>query len=270
MHTGKYRLTLLPLAAATLFGISQARAADTDARFELRIGAMNADGNGTLSGSTSLLGQPVGFSEKRDFGSAEISPRVDGVFRLSDRNRLIFDYFQYDKKRTAELGQDLDFDDYTIPTGSHARAKAKFQLASLIYDFSVVDTPNFSAGLELGAEWAKIRGSLFAEADGHTYDTSESDSGVAPVVGLRFTGKPGEHWLVNVQGQYLDANWGNFDYSGKIKRANAIVEYRFTRNFGVFAGYDWFKVNYEESGRDGTGGIDLEFKGPVAGVTLAF
>jgi hypothetical protein len=265
-------LTGLTAAVLSVFAApASAQEQDYD-HFTLRLGAMNADGNGTLKGSGDLLGNPVDFNEDFDFGSNEISPRIDGVWRITQRNRVIFDYFRYDKNNTQTLGQDISFEDTTVPAGSFAKLDTRFQLASLIYDFSVVDTDTFSAGLQLGAEWAKLDGKFKADAgpDVGTFTGSAKEDGVAPVVGVRFTATPSDRWLINVQGQYLDATWGSFDYDGKIKRANAIVEYRVTQNFGVFAGYDWFKINYNESGRDASGGIDLEFKGPMAGVTFAF
>ena len=91
------------------------------------------------------------------------------------------------------------------------------------------------------------------------------------MVGARFTFAPGEKWLINLQGQYLDADWGDFgDYDGSISRANAAVEYRFTPVFGAFVGYDWFKLDARRGGRDGSLGLDHRFKGPVAGVSFSF
>ncbi|ANB18261.1 hypothetical protein [Dokdonella koreensis] len=258
------------VAFLSLFAATTACADPSDDRFTLRLGAMHADGSGELYGDGSAAGVDASFREAFDLGGKEISPRIDGVFRFSDRNRLIFDYFRFKKDNNATLGRDLTYGDVTLPAGSFARYNAEFQLASLIYDFSVVDSPRFSAGLQIGAEWAKVDGRLRAEAGENQYRASAGEKGVAPVVGLRLTGKPSDKWLLSVQAQYLDAGWGNFDYEGEIKRANAIVEYRITDAFGVFAGYDWFKINYEESGRDARGGIDLEFKGPMAGITLAF
>lgn len=49
-----------------------------------------------------------------------------------------------------------------------------------------------------------------------------------------------------------------------------MAEYRFTKNFGIFAGYDWFKLDVDQRGSDGLIGLKQEFKGPVAGVTFAF
>lgn len=82
---------------------------------------------------------------------------------------------------------------------------------------------------------------------------------------------PAENWRVIAQGQYLDADWGNFDdYEGDLARANALVEYRFSDNFGVHVGYDWFRLDVDRHGSDGMIGLRQEFKGPVAGITLAF
>ncbi len=240
-------------------------------RFTLRLGAMDVDAQGELSGRTQFLGEEFGFSEDFDFGSKEVVPRVDGVFRFGDRNRLIFDYFKYDKDRRATLGSDLSYEDVTIPAGSFATGEAEFQLASLMYDYSVVDTDRFNMGLQIGAEWAKLDGRITAQSGEDYYEASSSEDGYAPMVGLRLTATPSEHWLFNLQGQYLDADWGDFgDYEGSITRANALAEYRFTRNFGVFVGYDWFKLDVNRAGSDGLLGLDQRFKGPIAGVTLAF
>jgi len=269
----------LSVALLTVLALPAHAQDQEDEHFTLRVGAMNSDGDATLRGSATsdVLGQSTSGSRDFDFGSSEISPRVDGVWHISNRNRLVFDYFRYKKDNRQTLGEDFSYNGTTIPADAYAQLDTRFQLASLIYDFSVVETENASLGLELGAEWAKLDAKLTADAgdafDG--YKASDKEDGVAPVVGLRFTATPGEHWLLNLQGQYLDADWGSFDYSGKIKRANATVEYRFTPNFGVFAGYDWFKINYSEPyetdvGVTGRAGLDLEFKGPVAGLTFAF
>lgn len=266
--------SLLVPAGALFLALASHAACAQDAdhdRFTLRIGAMNADASGELRDVTEYLDEDFSFAEGYDFGSREWVPRIDGVFRLGQRNRLVFDYFQYDKDQRATLGSDLSYDDVTLPAGSHAESNIKFQLASLMYDYSVVDTATFTMGLQIGAEWAKVEGRLYAEAGDDSYDARASEDGYAPVVGLRLTATPNERWLFNLQGQYLDADWGDFgDYDGSITRANALAEYRFTPNFGVFVGYDWFKLDVERSGGAGLLGLDQRFKGPVAGLTLAF
>ena len=269
MRTIPLNLIALTLLAAT----GTAQAADADDRFTLRLGAIHLDADNTLRGNTVVDGRPLSFNEDFSLGGKEWEPRVDGVFRISDRQRLIFDYFRYGKDRRETLDETVSFDDVVVPAGSFVKAELKYQVASLVYDYAVVDNERFELGLQLGAEYAKVSADGYADI-GDLYSgrfLDEQADGIAPVVGARLTFQPGERWLVNLQGQYLNTRWGNFDdYDGDLSRANAIVEYRFTDNFGLFAGYDWFRLDVDQTGSDGVIGLKQEFKGPVAGITLAF
>lgn len=259
--------------AFSLLHPAPASAADGDPRFTLRLGAMNIDSSNTLRGNTSVDGRDFAFNQDFDLGGKEWEPRVDGLFRLSDRQRLIFDYFKYDKDRREVLGDSVSFDGTTVPAGSFVKGELKYQVASLVYDYSVVDGDRFDLGLQLGAEYAKVNANAYAEL-GDLYQRrflDEKTDGIAPVVGARLTFTPSEHWLINLQGQYLNTRWGSFDdYKGDLSRANAIVQYNFNPNFGIFAGYDWFKLDADKKGSDGVIGLKQEFKGPLAGVSLSF
>jgi len=265
-------LALSLLAAGASFA-NAAHAAEGDPRFTLRVGAMNIENDNTIRGNTTVAGQDVNVSEDFKMGGKEWEPRIDGVFRFSDRQRLIFDYFKWDKDRRETLDDGIAFGQINVPEGSFVKAELKYQVASLVYDYSVVDTEKFDLGLQLGAEWAKVSAKGFADL-GNVYNgrfLDESESGVAPVVGARLSFTPADRWLINIQGQYLNTNWGSFDdYDGDLSRANAIVEYRFTETFGVFAGYDWFKLDVDQKGSDGVIGLKQEFKGPVAGISMTF
>ena len=248
-------------------------AAQHDDRFTLRIGAIHLDSDNTLRGATDVQGRTLRFDEDFDLGGKEWEPRIDGVFRLGQRNRLIFDYFRFNKDRREVLDQSVSWEGESVPAGSFVKGDLTYQVSSLVYDFAAVDTSDFQLGLQLGVEYAKVTAK--ADADlGTLYRgrfLDEKADGAAPVVGLRLTFTPGERWLVNLQGQYLDTDWGSFDdYDGSLARANALVEYRFTERMGVFAGYDWFRLDVDQTGSDGLIGLKQSFKGPMAGVTLAF
>lgn len=266
-------LSLLAAGASFATAAHAAHAAEGDDRFALRLGAMNIDSDNTLRGKTNVAGQDIGFSEDFKLGGKEWEPRIDGMFRISNRQRLLFNYFKYDKDRRETLGQDISFGDVNVPSGSFVKGELKYQVASLVYDYSVVDTDTFDLGLQLGAEYAKVSTKAYADL-GTVYEgqfLNEKTDGVAPVVGARLSFTPSEKWMITLQGQYLNTRWGSFDdYKGDLSRANAIVDYRFTRNFGVFAGYDWFKLDADKKGSDGTIGLKQEFKGPVAGVSFVF
>ena len=274
MRNSRYILALAPCTLTlALIHALPAQAAEGDPRFTLRLGAMNIDTDNTIRGSTTVAGQDINLSEDFSLGGKEWEPRVDGLFRISDRQRLIFDYFKYDKDRRETLDEGVSWGDTTVPAGSFVKGELKYQVATLVYDYSVVDGDRFDLGLQLGAEYAKISADAYADV-GDVYQgrfLNEKADGIAPVVGARLSFTPSEHWLINLQGQYLNTSWGNFDdYKGDLSRANAIVQYNVNKNFGIFAGYDWFKLDVDQKGSDGVIGLKQEFKGPVAGVSLSF
>jgi len=261
---------LAALATALLFGAAPAHA-DED-RFTLRVGGMHAEGRSQFSGEAFFAGDTYAFeSDRYDLGS-ETVPRAEGIFRFGDRHRVIFNYIRYDRRNVATLGQDVTFDGTTFPAGSRAELDTTFDLGSAVYDFGVVETPTFGIGLQIGAQTAGLRGRLRAESGAETFSTRASERGTAPVVGARISGQTTEGTLRFVaQAQYLDADWGDFgDYDGDLARANALVEYRFTPKFGLYAGYDWFRIDVRRTGDDGRIGLDQRFHGPIAGVTVAF
>lgn len=263
--------TLLSCAlGALLLGPALARADDD--RFTLRLGGMHAKAETAFSAETVFGGEEYAYeSDRYELGEKTV-PRVEGVVRLGNRHRLLFNYFRYGEDRDYALGEDIVLGDTTIPAGTTASFDTEFDLGGLVYDFAVVETPTTSVGLQIGAQRAKVAADLVVDSEGERYTARESENGTAPVVGVRLGfNTQDERWRFTVQGQYLDADWGDFgDYDGDLSRANALVEYRFTENFGLYAGYDWFKLNVRQHGSDGTIGLDQRFSGPIAGVTLAF
>lgn len=240
----------------------------------IRVGGMYTEVDSTLRGNAPAYG----FNQTREIGLGSVFdekwiPRIEGLVRFGDRHRLIFNYFKYDQDERATLETPIEVANQQIPAGSFVQGGVEFQVASLVYDFEVLNAENVGLGLQLGAEWAKAEATASADL-GPVYQgrfLDESTDGVAPVIGIRLTFQPTDRFLINLQGQYLDADWGNFDdYDGDLIRANGIIEYRFADNFGIFAGYDWFKLDIEKGWSGGSIGIEQEFKGPVAGITLAF
>ncbi|MGA8278332.1 MAG: hypothetical protein WB784_09065 [Rhodanobacteraceae bacterium] len=258
------------LAIAGLLTARPARADDD--RFTLRIGAMQVGGDLGLDGAANVDGESYRFSSGRlDFDNRTVA-RVEGILHFSERNRLLFNYFRYHRERRYALDHDVTFGDITIPAGSAAKFGAQFDLGSLVYDYALVETQTVSFGVQIGAEWANLEGNVRASDGTNSFSSRESKTGAAPVVGLRLSANTPDHrWGFVVQGQYLNADWGNFNsYGGSLSRANALAEYRFTPNLGVYTGYDWFKLDIRRDFDVGRVGLALRFNGPTAGLTLAF
>jgi hypothetical protein len=260
------RLLVLALLAAAL----PAQAIDDD-RFVLRASAFNGDGRADVEGRTTYLGTPETYAERFDTGSTTV-PAVEAQLRLGERHRLVFNHISFDEDQDATLDEPISFDTVTIPAGSTARGEAELRLTGLAYDFAVVESQTFSAGLQLGVQNARVSGRLRAVSGANAYDESDSEDGTLPVLGARLTFAPNASWRVEAQAQHVDAGWlGADDYEGSLTMAHALAEYRFGGRFGLHAGYKSVRVDLRDPEQDeGVTGFDLRFDGPVVGLTVAF
>lgn len=258
-------------SVATLFALAAPAAHADDDTLTLRIGVIQVNGDTQLKGAANESDDFNYLSKRFDFGE-RTEPRVEGIYHFSKRQRILFNYFRYDRDNHFTLGRDIDVDGTTIPEGERATATAKMGLGNLVYDYALTETPTTSFGLQFGVAWADINGRVTAMDGPVILGTHQNESGFAPVLGARFSGNTADrHWGFGVQGQYVNTSWGNFDtYSGSISRINGLVEYRFTPNFGLYGGYDWFRLKVDHNFGTLSGGVDLRFKGPTAGLTFAF
>ena len=255
-------------AAAAL----HAETTDADDWLTLRVGAMRVDGDARFNGQSNGQADNYGFATDRFAFGDRIVPRVEGMVHFSERNGLLFNYFRYNRASDYTLDRDTAIDDIVITSGSEASAGARVALGTLVYDYAVLETPRSSVGLQFGAAWGLVEGHVQASTGLGIVRDRQSTSGFAPVLGARFSSTTADRkWGFVAQGQYVNASWGNLDhYRGDVTRLNALVEYRFTRAFGLFAGYDSFRLNVDHDFGNVTGGVILRFMGPTAGMTFIF
>lgn len=259
------------ISATAMIALAALPAHSNDDTFTLRIGVIQATGDTRLKGMDNENHDFNYLSKRFDFGDRTM-PRVEGSYHFSKRNRILFDYFRYDKHNHFALDRDLDVDGTIVPAGDPATASAELALGNIIYDYSLIEAQNTSFGVQIGAAWADISGWVKADDGPSIMGGRGSETGVAPVLGARLSGNTADRrWHFSLQSQYVNASWGDFDtYSGSITRIHGVIEYRFTCNFGLHGGYDWFRLNIEHDFGRLSGGIDLRFMGPTLGLTFAF
>ena len=85
---------------------------------------------------------------------------------------------------------------------------------------------------------------------------------------LRVLGTPGEHWRFGGYVQAFKADVSDID--ARFTRAGVYAEYRFVKNVGVQVGYDWFNLKADYAKTSWHGKLDLDIRGPTAGLTFAF
>ncbi|MBJ6983308.1 hypothetical protein [Luteimonas sp. MC1750] len=302
LATHRLRRTALACAVLALAAAQPALAQDAnprDDRFTLRLSAFNpsADLRLGLEGDATSDGETAVFSDAVDFDTGdEWRPRGALNFRISDRQSIGASYYDY------ENDQDWSFGGGSVDPGPggpvglpavDASGRIKFAMASAHYEYAVVATPAFEWGLGLGAThldleaMADVAWSATDELDAGNAGFREGFDGWSPALHTRVTWRPADRWRVDLDGQYLNANWGDFiEEDGHFERAGIVVEYLVTERFGVHVGYDWFRLKLRDtyagtivppadaglSDIEWSAAARTQFKvhGPMAGVTFRF
>lgn len=271
---------------------------DRDDRFTLRLSAFNpgadlrigVDGEAN-DGTTSTTFADAATLETGD----DWRPRGALNVRISDRQSIGASYYDYENDDAWAFGGGIvgpPGDQVALPEVD-ASGRIKFAMASVHYEYAIVATPALEWGLGLGVTHVDLE----TVADAAWTATSELDAGTArlrdevsgwsPALHTRLTWRPADRWRVDVEGQYLNANWGDFvDEDGHFERAGVVVEYLVTERLGVHIGYDWFRLKLRdrftgtvvppaEAGLanidyDGTVSGQLKVHGPMAGLTFRF
>ncbi len=240
--------------------------------FTLRLGVMNVDGDAQINGVTWYHGKDFGYSSEHFQFGDKIVPRVEGVLHFGVHHRVLFNYFRYQRSRHYSTDHYIDVEGIQVPIGSGASTKVRTDLGTLIYDYALKETPTLSLGVQIGTAWGQLEAQAKVHSGPFSISTRQGENGFAPVIGARFsTHSTNKQWGFTMQGQYVNASWGNLDaYAGNLTRLNAVLEYRFNEHFGVHTGYDWFRLNVDRDFRLLNAGVILRFMGPTAGLTFAF
>lgn len=290
------------LAAAFATTTALAQDAANAPRFDLRLSAFNPEatigfsGDGTATNGTDT----ETFSARGDVDiDGQWRPRGELVWRISERNTLAASYYDFRRDESwsfegdwLDPGDILDEDPVEVPRVD-LEGRVEFNLASVNWDYALIDNDAFEWGLGLGVTHAQLE----ARASGTSSGTEELDpewesvrwrrDGTSPNLHTRVTWRPGERWRVEAQAQYFDTRWGDFvDERGHFERGGLLIEYAVTDNFGVHVGYDWFRLKLSDDYRgsfeapdetdigtvDVSGRVTGTFKvhGPMAGVSFRF
>lgn len=278
-----------------------------DSRFEIRLSAFNPEANIRFTGDGTATN---GEQTEAIAGAGEINsdgrwrPRGEFAFNMTPRQSLRANYYDYRRDQSWSFDGDwVDpgniFDEVEIPgepveiPAVDVEGRLSFELASLNYEYAVIDTPRFEWGLGAGVTHAKLE----ARGRGTSTGTGELEpqweeldwqrDGTSPNLHTRLAWSPTERLRVEAQAQYLDTRWGNFvNERGHFERGGLLVEYLITERLGIHLGYDWFRLklsndyrgSFEAPAETDIGTVDVagkltgQFKvhGPMAGVTFRF
>ena len=248
----------------------RASAFDTDAR--IRVGAEGMVGNEVLNAN---------FDDVGVIDGSETALRLELGYRIAEKHRVFLNYYDLQPGESYVLDEAIGFEEfpeYQIPAGSRADVGMEFKLATLMYEYALIENDDWTVGAQVGVHWAQLLAFASVDIPDIANDRVEwKRTKRALALGGRVQYRPGDKWRFGAEVQGYDTSWGDFvSENGHFERFGLLGEYRFTDNVGMHVGYDWFRLKLRDVAADDDEYYsvlldgELRVHGPTAGLTVAF
>jgi hypothetical protein len=204
--------------------------------------------------------------------------RVDGLWRITERQHIEFMYFTngVSRSRTIPADDPLEWGNYAF--SGDVTAKSRLSVYELGYEYAFMKSPTFEWAAGAGIHYTKVKLELDGNATVTNPDgTMQTLTGAAktasvpaplPVLSTRAGWAFADNWILDGQVQVLGFSYDQFH--GHWWDVKAGVTYLFTKHFGVGAAYDSFTTQLSISQTNFNGRLNLGYKGGVLFLRGAF
>ncbi|GAA4753908.1 hypothetical protein GCM10023264_21320 [Sphingomonas daechungensis] len=255
---------------------SPAAAAETDPSFNLRAGVLIArvhtlvrvDPNATLNSQDVVFERDLGFERGPDILFFE------GEYRFARRWKVSAEYQRLDRENSKTLDRSIQIGDTTFPLNAAVSGRVRSNLYKVQFGWSAVRNDKAEVGISLGAHLTNflvsVEGQGSVGGSGILVQRDERRSTFAPLpnAGLFGSVKVGRDFKIGARANYFQLKID--DFKGGLTDAEANVEWKATRNFGVGVGYRFLKYRLDLTKDKFDGAVRYRFRGPALYVTAAF
>jgi hypothetical protein len=266
-------------AAAGQYGSSYESVRGMDERFRLDIGGFfqKFDTIVSVEGTNGSPGTEVDLEHMLGQDSSQTNIRLDGYWRFGRHGSLVFAYRGWHRSNSHVIDRDINIGDTTYHAGANVSTDNRVNVFQLYYAYSFWNTGEFELGAQLGFSGYYTRLSFEASGNvtgpGGSVSATTGNEGknlLAPVPGIggyfKYTLFPRFFIRASAKGLPTVTISG---YSGSFVDVTGALDYYFTKNIGLGAGYEYTKVSYKNASTPRMG-IDYKYSGPLVYVSVAF
>ncbi|HUM03515.1 MAG TPA: hypothetical protein VL084_14590 [Thermoanaerobaculia bacterium] len=266
--------------AAAQFSQSYLTARGMEERFRLDIGGFfqKFDTTVTIDRSDGSPGTEVNLEDVFGQNAHQTNLRLDGYWRFGPHGLLLFAYRGWHRTNEHVLDRDIDIGDTTYHAGANVSVNNRVNVFQIYYGYSFWNTGTFELGAQLGISgyYTKLAFSASANVTGpggsaSTTTGNEDTNFLAPVPGIggyfRYTFFQRFFGFATVKGLPTVTISG---YSGSMIDVTAGLDYFFTKNIGLGAGYEYSKITYKDANLTPRVGVDYKYSGPLVYVSLTY
>jgi len=222
--------------------------------------------------ATSRPGTEINLEDELDLNDRKGTPYIDLGMRLGDNWRIEFEYYQLKRSATKTISRQIDWGDTTFPIGATLNTTFDSTIYRLTGGWSFIKNQQMEAGVSFGLHVTDFETQLSGQGTGPLglgFQREAHDQLVPlPTLGLFGTYMVTPKLALRGRVDYLSLNYE--DYDGRLMNWMGVLDWRFTPNFGVGAGYRYvdYKVGATKSNFNGE--VRYNFKGPTLFVNMGF
>lgn len=258
------------IAASVALIATPAAAQSADHRFWVQGMVFHPAIDTTARVSGPALGdnQPgIDFEQTFRFPDRGTLPSVTAGARLGRNWRVTGEFYRLDRRRTAILDEEVEFDGVTYPVDAEVRARFGSDIYRLNAGYSVVNTSKLELGASLGVHVTSFVVGLegVGSVGGNVASLEARRRRVLaplPTLGIYAEWRPGPGWLVAAKADALSLKLD--DIEGRLLNLQASASYEVIP--GLAIGASWRRVRYrlDVNRDDWTGRLRYRFDGPAA------
>jgi len=235
-------------------------------RFFIGVGAFWATSNTEARlDSDSGLGTTIDFEDVLGLEATQICPQGLARWRMSERWRLEFEYFELQRENTTQIDGEIVWGDETFPIDSIIDTTFDVSVLRLSCGYSFFKRPDKELGVALGFHLTDVAAKLATSGAG-----AEDGTLLAPLPVISLYGQFAltDVWAI---GGRLDAFRIEYEpYAGHIYSLGLDALCQPWRHVGF--GFGWRGLEFEASSDSGSfeGRVSSSYQGPIAFVSVSF
>ncbi len=243
----------------------------TEERVRVSLGAMHVSSSTTVRVDSSIGVTGTVVNGEDDFGldKSDFEPKFEAIVRVSERHRLIFDYFTLDRSGNAVVGATpIIFRDVVLLPNDPLQTSLSLRTLGVAYSYSFWHSEKLELAATVGVHAAEISALVKVQTQTTHIIQSEDQAGPIPTVGLTATWVLSKRFYLDGRAQYLNVHVSNLDGSLGVYEFNALYRFRPNVSFGV--GYNDTRTHLNSTRSTEGGQFDFDTKGPQMFVRVAF